>query len=319
MRSFKKIAAMALAVAMLCSFTVLGAEVNLTDVADTTSANPTVTLNYTSDASQNTILVYAGTALNNADVVYIDQLAKGAAADGIDVTIPNEAPVDTNYTIMVGGSDVATAATDTFFYSDSTPKYDVTVSPATFGNVSASVGSLTNVIENTDVVFTFAPNLGYEIKNITLNEVVTAITDNRYTLKVTADTTIVANFTAIDTTATGAYTYDKIIDVATGAAVENADKDLPSKLVFAKAVGTDIVQMGMYMQKETATAGVYEDFVTTGESMYGPYFAAAKWTGDRQYGMRFYAFAAGNYKMQSYTKHGDGTYTYGNAIEFTVE
>ena len=317
MRSFKKIAAMVMAVAMLCSFTALAAEVNLADVADTTSATPTVTLNYTSDAVQNTILVYAGTSVSNADVVYINQLGQGAAADGIDVTIPNNAPVDSTYTVMVGGSEVATAATDTFFYADSTPKYDVTVTPATLGNISASVDSLVNIRENTEVVFTFAPNLGYEINNITVNDILTPITDNKYTLTVTENTTITANFTAIDTSADGSYTYDRIIDVAAGEAVENAEKDLPSKLVFAKAVGTDIVEMGMYLQKETAEG--YVDFVTTGEQQYGPYFAAAKWTVDRQYGIRFYAFSAGNYKMQSYTKHADGTYTYGNAIEFTVE
>jgi len=317
MRSFKKIAAMTMAVAMLCSFTALGATVELSDIADVTSSNPTVTLEFTSDADQNTILVYAGTALSNADVIYIDQIANGAAADGIDVIIPDDAPVDSTYTVVVGGSNVATADTKTFFYEDATPKYDVTVAPATYGTISKSVDSLTDVVENTEIVFTFAPNLGYEINSVTVNDIVMPITDNTFTLTVTEDTTLVANFTEIDTSAEGAYTYDRIIDIAPGNAVENPDKDLPSKLVFAKAVGTDIVEMGMYLEKEVE--GEYVPFLTTGDAQYGPYFAAAKWTDDLKYGLRFYAFSAGNYRMKSYTKHSNGDYTYGNAIEFTVE
>ena len=85
MRSFKKIAAMTLAVAMLCSFTALGAEVALTDINDITDGTTSVTINYTSSASQSTVLLYAGTSLSGANVVYIDQLLKDAQTGGINV------------------------------------------------------------------------------------------------------------------------------------------------------------------------------------------------------------------------------------------
>ncbi len=318
MRSFKKIAAMTLAVAMLCSFTALGATVSPFDIADVTEGTE-VTINYTSDASQNTVLVYAGTSLSNANVVYIDQLVKNATRPTVDLT---NAPANTTYTVMVGGADVATAATDTFFYGVETATYNVTLTAGANGTASADK-DLDVAIEDGDVVnFTFVPNLGYKLDSVLINDVPTSVSGNTYALTVEGNTTVQPVFAAdaaIDTAPS--YTYEKVFDL-TAADAENVEKAFDSKIFFGKALASasekTIVSMGMYVIKDGVEFETTDDPATAYDESVGPYFAAAKKTADNKYGIRFYAFPAGNYEVKAYVKYDDGSYEYGDAVEFTV-
>ena len=324
MRSFKKIAAMIMAVAMLCSFTALGATVTLTDIADTTSATTEVAISYTSDASQNTILAFAGEALSGANVVYIDQLAKGATQPKLNLT---GAPVDTTYTVWVGGTDVAEAAKDTFFYEDATLKYDVTLVEAEVatrkGDVSYDVASLEQVREGSDINFTFKPYLGYEINSIKLGDDTVNISGNTYKLTVTGDVTIEPVFTEVVATAES-YTYEKTYDV--DAVGEGETAEPASKLTFGKAnekADATITAMGMLVKKWNAAAnqgtGDWEEFKTTGDEEYGPKFPAARWTSDYKYGIRFFAFDPGTYQVTSYVEYSDGTEVFGVPVTFEVK
>lgn len=313
MRSFKKIAAMTLAVAMLCSFTALGATVDPLNIADVTEGSE-VAINYTSNASQNTVLVYAGTSLSGANVVYIDQLLAGATRPTVDLT---NAPTNTDYTVIVGGADVATAATDTFYYGVQTATYNVTLTAGENGTASADRTLPAEVEENDVVNFTFVPNLGYELTAVEVNGVSQSVTDNTFALTVTEDTTVQPVFTAdADLATADSYTYNKVFDLAAehDEGLSQTGENFASKLFFGSALAGEktITSMGMYVKKDGA------EFTT--EEGVGPYFAAAphKITTDNKYGIRFYAFAAGSYEVRAYAKYDDGTTAFGDIIEFTV-
>ena len=318
MRSFKKIAAMIMAVAMLCSFTAFAAEVTSVTVADTTTVNNTANVKVVSNAAQNTILAYKGTALEGANVVYIDQLnASAFAADGVSFDLGTNASDAGTYTVVVGGTDVATAGKAIFNHTDATPKYTVEVAEYANGTVSYE-GSLVNLNKDTEVTFTIIPYLGYELTSLMVGETesVSAVVDGVYTLTVTANTTITPVFAPVVADAGASLTYAEMFDVEAG--VEEGD--VASKLTFGQAAAkadATITSMGMYVQEKVN--GEWTDFYTKGEEHYGPEFAAARWTNDYRYGVRFFGFAAGTYKVWSYVKYSDGTVLNGDAIEFTVE
>ena len=326
MRSFKKIAAMIMAVAMLCSLTAFAAEVTSVTVADTTTLAPTANVVIASDAAQNTILAYKGTALAGANVVYIDQLdGATVAADGVSFDLGTDAADAGEYTVMVGGTDVATARPATFNHTDATPKYnvDVQLADAMDGTVSwdEDISLLQPVNKGTVITFKLIPHLGCELVSLLVNgvESVSAVVNGTYTLTVNADTTIRPVFDWEVAAGEGkSYTYAEMFDLEAG--VE--DGDVASKLTFGQAeekTDAEITSMGMYVKVWSDEANDYVDFYTTGEEHYGPEFAAAKWTNDYRYGVRFFGFAQGTYKIWSYVKYDDGTVLNGDAIEFTVE
>lgn len=320
MRSFKKIAAMIMAVAMLCSFTAFAATVSDFTVADTSTVAPTANVKVESDAAQNTILAYKGTDPVGANVVYIDQLAGSAfTTDGVSFQLGTNAADVGQYTVLVGGTDVAEAKSARFNHTDATPKYDVTLTSADNGTVSYE-GSLTQVAENTEIAFTIVPYLGYELSSLMVNDVesVSAVVNGVYTLTVTADTTITPVFAVVAADAGESYTYAEMFDLEAG--VEEGD--VASKLTFGQATekaDATITSMGMYVQVWSDEANDYVDFYTTGEEHYGPKFAAANWTTDYKYGIRFFGFEQGTYKVWSYVDYSDGASDKGAEIVFTVE
>lgn len=324
MRSFKKIAAMIMAVAMLCSFTALGATVEITPFPeDLTSANPSVAINYTSNASQNTILVYTG----NENVVYIDQIAKGATKPTLDLT---GAPVETEYTVMVGGTNVDAADTETFFYGDSTPKFDVTVADPTNGSVTFDVASLDDIKSGNTVKFTFTPNFGYVLKSVTKTigdaEPVefSANVDGEYALVVEADTIITAVFGKEDAyTSAESYTYKDVFDLAEeeDEGLSSTGQNFASKLFFGKAAvaeGKTIKSMGMEVYKDG------EGLVTKDGSIDTKFAADPAKIKNNKYGIRFYGFEKGEYSIRSYVEYeveegAEPDVAYGEYITFEVE
>lgn len=326
MRSFKKIAAMIMAVAMLCSFTAFAATVTSVTVADTTTVANTANVVIASDAAQNTILAYKGTpsTVAGANVVYIDQLnAATVAADGVSFQLGTDAADAGEYTVVVGGTDVSEARTATFNHDDATPKYTVTMeySDALDGTVSweEDISLLQPVNAGTVITFKLTPHLGCELVSLLVNgeEKVESVVNGIYVLEVTADTTIKPVFDWEVASGDGkSYTYAEMFDLEAG--VEEGD--VASKLTFGQAeekTDAEIVSMGMYVQEKVG--GEWTDFYTKGDEHYGPEFAAARWTNDYRYGVRFFGFAAGTYKVWSYVKYSDGTVLNGDAIEFTVE
>ena len=316
MRSFKKIAAMIMAVAMLCSFTAFAVDTPvISEIADITTENPVLNLSYTSDAAQDTILVYAGEQLVGANVVYIDQIANGSSVP--EITLDEAGPFG-KHTVLIGGTDIATAGTAEFNYVNNTPKCNVTLNTADNGTVSYE-GALKNVDKDTEIAFTIVPYLGYKLSSLMVNgeEKVSAVVNGVYTLTVTADTTITPVF-AVVADEGKSLTYGEMIDLEAG--VEEGD--VASKLTFGQATekaDATITSMGMYVKVWSDEANDYVDFYTAGEEHYGPKFAAANWTTDYKYGIRFFGFAQGTYKVWSYVDYSDGTSDKGAEIVFTVE
>ena len=196
MRSFKKIAAMIMAVAMLCSFTALAADVALLEVADTDSDTPRVTIGYdweATTAAQTTMVVYKNEVVNG-DIVYINQFAEDASA--VTLELGNEYG---DYTVIAGGMDVATTATETFSYR--ALAYDVTLTVSGNGFVendyTAANLSATPVAVNKGEVINFEiiPHLG-NVATVTVNGENVAV-DGSLAVEVTEAKNIVITFTEV--------------------------------------------------------------------------------------------------------------------------
>lgn len=315
MRSFKKIAAMILAVAMLCSFTALGASVTLTD--------PTITegtLEFdvtTEDASQVSVIAYQGAG----NVVYIDQLVANSSIPAIDL--------GTNYgeyTVIAGGIGVDTAIRKTVTYeAPEIVTYDVTLSDVTNGTVSYDAASLKEVEAGDTINFTFVPYMGYELTSLMVGgtEKVSEAGDGTYALVVEADTTVTATFSEIEVVGNDVVMYGKNYDIAADAATETP----ASKLFFGQALGENVVSMGMYVEVKDGDDWIgfktSDDPETPGNESVGPYFAAsnAKIAAGNKYGIRFFSFLPGTYKVSAYyeTAEAGKVVNTDTAVEFTVE
>lgn len=324
MRSFKKIAAMMLAVAMLCSFTALGAEVVLKDVADVDSDNPVVTLGYdwsATTAAQTTMLVVK----DATDIMYVNQFGEGAS----DVTL-NLGNAFGSYTVVAGGMDVDTATTETFAYTSLA--YDVTLTKTAGGNVSKDYagnfnaeGVIEDVAKNTEIKFTFNPYVGYVISSLTVNGEAAEIANNggELTVVVTEDTAIDVVFTEAEAAdAAQAFTSEDIFDVPVAEGAEG-EEAIASKIIFGKAIapnGGEVVEAGMYLEKKNAE-GEYEAFIASKKGIGGPFFAASGKTADNKYGIRFFRFEKGEYRVSSYVKYGPDAadVKFGKAVEFEVK
>ncbi len=330
MRSFKKIAAVIMAVAMLCSFTAFAATVSDFTVANTSTANPTATVKVESDAAQNTILAYKGTALAGANVVYIDQLGGTAfTTDGVSFQLGTNVADTGTYTVVVGGTDVATAKTATFNHADATPKYDVTVAEYANGTVSYDADSLVDVNENTVITFTITPYLGYELSSLMVNGVDkgSAVVNGTFELTVTANTTVEPVFARETTYAAEAYTYKEWFDVdaSEGEDTSSTGEKYASKLFFGK-VDADaektVKSRGMALYVKDGEE--YIGFKTEKDTI-DTYFAAnPEKVADGKYGIRFYAFSEGDYMVKSYIEYAveegaEPDIVYGEEIYFTVE
>ena len=315
MRSFKKIAAMIMAVAMLCSFTALAADpsVTLNIVDEIDSNNPTIALDYTSTASQTTMLVYKGEVLEGADVVYINQFAEGATPVTLDLTDAEPG----KYTVVAGGMDVAEAVSDDFTYKAVT--YAVTLRNDDEGFVEHNYTG-----EFATVTFTFtAKKLGY-IPSVMVDNAPVSVVDNKLTVTVNDNMEINVDFVeAVATENYQSFNGAEIHSFAGDAEAEdNADR-FDSKLMFGKAIaptGETVTEAGMYLEQWNGTDWVGYETDTIIEK-YGPYFAADadKITVDGKYGIRFIRFHRGTYRVKSYAKYGDGLYAYGTPVEFVVE
>ena len=328
MRMFKKVAAMIMAVAMLCSFTALGAEVTIGEIADVNNAAgaPTVEVPYEATTGIDvTVLAYEGTALNGADLVYIDQLTAGS---DVDFALDSAGPFGT-YTVAMGGTDVATAATATFDYADATPKYDIVVAAAENGYVACDTANLEDLKAGTKINFEFTPFMGYELTSLMVGETesITAVVNGKFTLEVSADATVTAVFTAVEADVVNGdvFTASNVYDIAADADAELEKEQGKSKLTFGKAVevsGKNARNMGMYVQVWDDEKGEYVDFKTP--KGVGPHYRATNPI-NNQYGIRFFSFEAGKYQVRSYVQYEDvesgelGETIYGDYVEFTVE
>lgn len=338
MRSFKKIAAMTIAVAMLCSFTALGASVEIGDIADTSSANPTTTLDYTADGvAQVSMIVYQGDINSNANVVYVDQRA--ANADKPSITLPADSGFGT-YNILMGGSGLDAAVSGSFEHVNLRTGNDVSIA-VTNGYVKHNLAgtpttedgvmTFTEVEDGTSVTLNLSAYLGYELTTFTVNGTseINAVEGGAYTFEVSEDTAIVATFTAIDAASSNyiPYTSAEIYDIDSE---ENEDDRFAgkSKLSFGKAVAIDgdtLLETGMLVEvqvtDEETQEKTWDEFTTTGKGQKGPYFAAANRTGDNQFGIRFFGFTQGTYRVCAYAKYENAGLKVDseNAIVFTVE
>ena len=321
MRSFKKIAAMIMAVAMLCSFTALAnAVVELADITAPNSDNPTVTLGYadTTTATQRTMLVYKGTALEGADVVYINQFAEDA--DAVELNL--EGSETATYTVVAGGMDVAEADTKTFDYT--ALGYNVTLTKSANGFVETEGADLseTAVVVNkgTTIKLTLLPHVGY-IPTVTVNDAPVGVSDtNEVSITVDGDKAIAVTFVEAEATAEyQSFSGSEIHTIAGNPNAEDKAEKYDSKLMFGKAIapaGETITEAGMYLKKWNGTN--WEEYVEPRTVKYGPYFKADNTVGGK-YGIRFIRFNAGKYQVRSYVKYGDGQYAYGKPVEFEVE
>ena len=327
MRMFKKVAAMIMAVAMLCSFTALGAEVTIAPIADVTNAEgaPTVEVSYEATTGIDvTVLAYEGTDLKGANLVYIDQLTAGSE---VDFALDSAAPFGT-YTVTMGGTDVTTAATQTFNYTDDTPKYDIVVAAAENGYVACDTANLKGLKAGTKINFEFTPFMGYKLTSLMVGETesITAVKNGKFTLEVSASATVTAVFTAVEADADGdVFTASNVYDIAADADAELEKEQGKSKLTFGKAVevaGKNARNMGMYVQVWDDEKGEYVDFKTP--KGVGPHYRATNPI-NNQYGIRFFSFEAGKYQVRSYVQYEDaesgelGETIYGDYVEFTVE
>lgn len=312
MRMFKKIAAMIMAVAMLCSFTALGAGVTITGIADVTTKNPNVVVGYEStDVKDVTVLAYAGEKLEGANLVYINQLAGNS---DVGFALGEKDPFG-KYTVMMGGTGLATAVSATFDYKDGTPTYKVTLAECANGTVSYDAASLDKIREGSEVSFEFVPYLGYELTSLMVNgeEKIASVDNGNFAIEVAADTTIAPVFAEVVATEGKSYTYAETFEV------EAIGEEPASNLSFGQAkevAGKEIKSMGMRV--EVYNGSNWVGFVTTGDEAYGPKFPAARWTSDMKYGIRFFSFPQGTYRVTSYVTYDDGD-VFGTPVEFTVE
>jgi len=321
MRSFKKIAAMIMAVAMLCSFTALAnAVVELAPITAPDSDNPTVTLGYadTTTATQRTMLVYKGTDLEGADVVYVNQFAEDA--DAVELNL--EGSETATYTVVAGGMDAAEADTETFVYT--ALGYNVTLTKSENGFVRTEGADLsetaTVVNKGTVIKLTLLPHVGY-IPTVTVNgDSVSVNENNEVSITVDAEKAIEVTFVEAEATAEyQSFSASEIHTIAGNPDAEDKAEKYDSKLMFGKAIapaGETITEAGMYLEKWDGSAFVaYTEPRTTA---YGPYFKADNMIGGK-YGIQFIRFEAGRYQVKSYVKYGDGQYAYGKPVEFEVE
>lgn len=331
MRSFKKIAAMIMAVAMLCSFTALAAEsVTLIGVDDTNSDNPTVTLGYdweSTTAAQTTMVLYKD-AVANGDIVYINQFANGANAVELDL-----GNAYGEYTIVAGGTDVATAVEETFTYSEL--KCDVTLVASEGGRVLNNFdgelsATATAVSKGTKIDFEFLPFVGYTVEvEINGESAGVEAAGGKRSITVTEDTAINVVFTEVQaTTEVETFTAAEIHDIEADANAENKDDTIASKLIFGKAIAPnqgDIIERGMYLEKwVTATeedqVSGYQPYAGERNDSTTAFFKANGFTVDGRYGIRFIRFSQGRYRVSSYVKYGNAEEpVFGEAVEFVVE
>ncbi len=327
MRIFKKVIALAIAAAMLCSFSALAAHeaTGTTAVEGTDGKKFEVNLN--SDASMLSVLAYTGTSLADANIAYVDQYAAGA---DVIVTLGDDAESG-EYKVLVGGTGVATAASTSYTYVKPVTEFDVTLpSSVANGYVEYDADSLTALEVGTEVVFNFYAHMGFELSELTVNgtSVKDAMTGNTYTLTVAADLAtegaiaVVPTFTAVAAAdpATGAvYTSSEVYDSGEYEGDEDpAHAGLNTNLTFGKVVpvaGKTVKAMGMKVEQKVD--GNWADFTTPGG--YGPKFAAKGWTSDFMYGIRFVGFNAGTYRVISYVEYTDGAETTGTPVEFVVQ
>lgn len=315
MRSFKKIAAMILAVAMLCSFTAF-AGVNLDNVDASVDA-PSIYVDYNSTASQTSLLVFKGTELTNAeDVIYINQYS--TTLDRPTVALPGYG----DYTVMVGGTDVATAASKKVSYAPVT--YSVTVnSDSSKGYFTHNFeGSLDSIEGGEDIEFFFGPKLGYKVKSVSVDGSTQDVAPAGGSITVTVNSDVVIDVTwEEDTTEGSAFTSAEIYDIPKDLDAAEEKDQAESKLVFGKVTkraDADPIEVGMYLQKKNAETDLWEDAFTS--KNVGPYFAAEEGKViDSKYGIQFFSFAKGEYKVQSYAKYGENDYVYGTEIVFEVK
>ena len=213
------------------------------------------------------------------------------------------------------GSDITTGPTT----------YDVTVAEYANGYVKADA-ALTDVEADTVINFEFTPHMGYALTSLKINEVesINAVVNGRYALTVAADTTVAAEFTAVAADVDGdVFTASKVYDIAADADAALDKEKGASKLTFGKAVevaGKTARNMGMEVQvKEGDT---FVDYATP--KGVGPKYRAHTPV-NNQFGIRFFSFPAGTYRVRSYVDYEDlatgalGESIYGEYVEFTVE
>lgn len=326
MRIFKKVIALAIAAAMLCSFSALAAhEATGTTAVDGTDGKK-FEVNLNSDASMYTVLAYTGSSLADANIAYVDQYAAGA---DVIVTLGDDAESGT-YNVLVGGTGVATAASTSYNYVRTVTAFDVTL-PASVANgyVEHNADSFTAVEVGTAIEFKFYAHMGYELSELTVNgaSVKEAMIGNTYTLTVAAALAtegviaVVPTFSAVAAAPeTGAvYTAGEVFDSGVYEGDEDPDHaGLNTNLTFAKAVpdtGRTVKAMGMKVEKYVD--GAWAPFTTP--SGYGPKFAAKAYTSDFMFGIRFVGFNAGTYRVTSYIEYTEGDDTVGAPVEFVVQ
>ena len=322
MRSFKKIAAMIMAVAMLCSFTALGAEVYVDYIE--LDGNVATIYYIAEEVDEVTALVYTGD-LNSSDanIVYIDQFDSAVYADdGLSVVLEEEG----DHTVLLGGTGVAISdvCEDYFTYEAGEQTYTISLAPVTNnGGYIRPNKSLSETFESgAEIELTFAPYIGYALDSLTIGgNVISGLepVNGVYTYKhtVTANAEIVVRYEAIETSAEGdVHTSGGIYNIAAGA-------ERASKIAFGKAVvgtsGKNIVSRGMEVFHKVD--GEYVPFQNPSEQGTEGLFAAedGKWTNDGAYGIRFFGFADGDYRIRAYVQYeGDAEPVYGDPVFFTV-
>lgn len=317
MKSFKKIAAVTLAVAMLCSFTALGATVEITSASVTDGV---ASIEYTSDASQVTALVYSGTSLSGANLVYVDQLVGGSNIPALKLSDYGK------HTVAMGGIDVAVADTEEINYDDTTTTYALTLPEGVTGGTLDHdyTGDVANVAENTEINFKIIPWLGYELTSFMVGgeQNVGNVVNGAYKLTMTGPTSIAVTFSPIVADENGeAQTFGGVYEIA-GEKTDNPKDEGKSMLTFGSAATVDgkvATNMGIYLETADGTP------VTSRGSNVGPYFKAVNPTASNMYGIRFFELEAGTYKAYAYVEYTNlatgelEAPVKGEAVVFTVQ
>lgn len=325
MRSFKKIAAMIMAVAMLCSFTALGAEVNIGEIVVT--EDNFVTIPFTAkDVEEVTALVYSGEDLSGANLVYIDQFDADAYTDNNVSALPAFKVGEGAHTVLMGGTGLSTATSKSFTGKEElVEEWTVTVAETENGYIKAFIdgeeADLSSKITNgTKINLEFAPYIGYELASFTIGGVdkTTSITNTKgvstyaYTAEEDAEIVVTFKEVSVDAAEGGVHTSADIYDVE--GTDDNDDKaDDSFKLTFGKVVeaaGKDIDEYGMIV--EVKNGDNWDKFYT--KSGAGNYFKSLTGLANGAYGMRFFGFTAGTYRVTSYVKYKDAE---GNVTEKT--
>ena len=123
-------------------------------------------------------------------------------------------------------------------------------------NGSADPAGPIAVTEGDSVTITFTPDQGYEIDQVTVDDVPTVHQDGRVTTTVLADTAIAATFKKIETAPSIPQTYNNVFTSTSPVEINGETINEPMGIVFAKVTDTpgyELIDYGMEFAIDRAT------------------------------------------------------------------